>query len=107
MSNEPIYSDLLDDDPGLSSLVEEFVVDLRMARVELEAALAAGDAAAVHAIAHTWRGAAGGHGFDLLSEVAGELDDAVTRAGTVDEGVRRAAAGFFAVADRVRPGRPN
>lgn len=106
MTGEAIYSDLLADDPALASLIEEFVADLRAACAVLAAALASGDAEAVKSIAHTWRGSAGGHGFDPLTEAADGLHEAVKRAAKVDDNVRRAAEGFFAVAARVRPGWP-
>lgn len=106
MTDQPIYSDLLADDPDMAPIVAEFVTDLRAACDELKSALAAGDAPTVRLIAHTWRGAAGGHGFDSLTAVAGELEAAVVATGAVDDHVRAAGERFFAVADRVRPGRP-
>jgi len=106
MTGEAIYSDLLADDPALASLIEEFVADLRAACEMLAAALADGDAEAVRSIAHTWRGSAGGHGFDPLTDAADGLHEVVTRTGAVEDAVRRAADEFFAVADRVRPGWP-
>ena len=76
-----------DDDDYLAPLRRQFRAGLPERLWRLEAAAAAGDAAALLDEAHRLKGAAGGYGFDELSAAARAVQDALRGGGGVGEGV--------------------
>ncbi|MBI3203533.1 MAG: response regulator [Myxococcales bacterium] len=72
---EPLVSEF-GDDPEMKPLVEQFVVHLPARLEELGAASRSGDREAIARIAHQLKGAAGGYGFQIVTESAARLEAA-------------------------------
>lgn len=72
---EPLLSRFRDDH-DFRELLEEFVGSAHERRTSLEAAFAEGSTRELGRLAHQVKGAGGGYGFDLLSEVAARLEAA-------------------------------
>lgn len=74
LSNEPIPSTLVQDDPSYAEIVEEFVKGLAGRLEMLETALRDKDFAQLTAAAHQLKGAGGGYGYSVLTEKAAQLE---------------------------------
>ena len=64
-------------DPDMADLVREFAVEILQFASEAERLIAAGDFAQLRVLSHTLKGAGGGYGFDLITEVSAELEHAI------------------------------
>ncbi len=62
------------DDPDMRDLVREFAAGLPARAAELEGLLASQQSAEVQRIAHQLKGAGGGYGFPLITELAAALE---------------------------------
>lgn len=74
-SAEPIYS-IFQDDEDFRELLGEFVSSARERRSLLEGYYAQGQIGTLRVHAHQLKGAGGGYGFEGLSVLAEELEDA-------------------------------
>lgn len=83
-SQGPLYSHYADD-PDMEELVTEFVERLPVRLEALRAACEGGDLSQVERLAHQLKGAAGGYGFQPVSEEAAGLESAVREAQPVNE----------------------
>jgi len=75
-ATEPIRSEFADDE-DMAELVEFFVGEMSDRIAAIEAAVNAGDTDRLATLAHQLKGAAGGYGFRVVSEVAAALEKAV------------------------------
>lgn len=75
MSGPPLVSRLRDD-ADFQELLVDFVSAMPQRAVSLSTAMANGRPDEVRQLAHQLKGAAGGYGFDEVSEVAAELENA-------------------------------
>jgi len=73
---EPIRS-IYEDDPDMVEIVQEFAAELPERAAEIEKTVAAGDLERLRTLSHQLKGAGGGYGFDRITEVSAELEDAV------------------------------
>ena len=73
---EPIRS-TYEDDPDMMEIVREFAAELPDRVEALKGHLAAGELAELQTLAHQLRGAGGGYGFTPITEVAGQLEQAL------------------------------
>jgi len=73
---EPIRS-IYEDDPDMVEIVQEFVAELPERAAEIEQTVGAADLDRLRTLSHQLKGAGGGYGFDRITEVAAELEDAV------------------------------
>lgn len=80
--NGPVYSTFADD-PDYADLLKMFVETMPEKRQAVEEAFGSGDLDGVRTQAHQLKGAGGGYGFDGLSSVAAELEEAC-KAGDID-----------------------
>ncbi len=71
----PIFSDFADD-PDFEDLLEMFAETVGERRVLLQQRFRAGNVDDMRVTAHQLKGAGGGYGFDGLSSVAAELEQA-------------------------------
>ena len=74
-TQEPIYSSLAGD-PDFDELLEMFAESLAEKRQGLEESFRGGQFDQLRRQAHQLKGAGGGYGFDGLTDVARELEDA-------------------------------
>ena len=75
MSGPPLFSRLRDD-ADFQELLVDFVSAMGQRATGLNSAMANGRLDEVRQLAHQLKGAAGGYGFDEVSEVAAELENA-------------------------------
>lgn len=75
MSAPPLVSRFRED-PDFQELLVDFVSAMRQRSTDLKTALADGHLDELRRQAHQLKGAAGGYGFDEVSEVAAELENA-------------------------------
>jgi len=80
--NGPVYSAFADD-PDYADLLKMFVETMSEKRQTVQDAFGAGDLDGVRTQAHQLKGAGGGYGFNGLSSVAAELEEAC-KAGDID-----------------------
>jgi HPt (histidine-containing phosphotransfer) domain-containing protein len=73
---EPLRS-AHESDPDMADLVREFAVEILQFASEAERLIAAGDFAQLRVLSHTLKGAGGGYGFALITEVSAELEHAI------------------------------
>lgn len=66
-----------EDDPDMRDLVRDFAAGLPARAAELERLLSTGEAAEVQRLAHQLKGAGGGYGFPLITELAAALESSV------------------------------
>ena len=71
-----IASDLVKEDPTFADLVEEFVAGLSDRVEGMSDALQESDFEQLKQLAHQLKGAAGGHGYPILTDVSGVLEEA-------------------------------
>ena len=74
MNNQPIPSELVQQDPDFADLVEEFVDGLTARLETMEQAAQQHNFENVRTCAHQLKGSAGGYGYPCLTEKAGELE---------------------------------
>lgn len=74
-SSAPIRSSLADD-PDYNDLLEMFDLSLKEAAVGLRESHSAGDAQSIQREAHRIKGAGGAYGFEGLTTVAHQVEDA-------------------------------
>jgi len=61
----------------MMEIVEEFAAELPGRAEEIESTLAAGDSERLRTLAHQLKGAGGSYGFDKITEVAAQVEDAI------------------------------
>ncbi len=88
-------------DPDFEELIAYFVGELPQRIEALHHAVASGDHDTLQRLAHQLKGAAGGYGFDIISEHAAALEEAVRRSRDVEE-FRPALDGLVDVCARAR-----
>lgn len=71
---EPLFSDLLREDPSYIDIVLEFVEGLKDRVRDMADAVERGDLERLRTSAHQLKGSGGGHGFPQLSQEAGKLE---------------------------------
>ena len=69
-----IESTLVKEDPDFKDIVEEFVAGLPDRLARLQSALDAGDVESLRKLAHQLKGGGGGHGYDVITEVASRTE---------------------------------
>ena len=74
-SMEPIYSELIQEDPTYAELVSEFVAGLGDRLRAIQEAAGQGDFQTLRMLAHRLKGSGGGCGYTILTEVAGALEE--------------------------------
>lgn len=73
MSTDPIFSDLLQQEPELAELISKFIDALPGLIEEFARAIEKKDWRAVQQLAHDMKGIGGGYGYPLLSELAARM----------------------------------
>lgn len=73
-NQEPIKSELVEEDPTYVDLVEQFVDGLGNRLQAMRDAIASDELTSVKNLAHQLKGAGGGHGYPILTEVAASLE---------------------------------
>jgi len=73
---EPIHS-TYEDDPDMLEIVREFADDAPARAADLETRLGDGDMERLRTLAHQLKGAGGGYGFQQITDLAAELEQAV------------------------------
>jgi HPt (histidine-containing phosphotransfer) domain-containing protein len=73
------------DDPDMLELVEEFVENLKNRVKALEKTLAEENLSELQRLTHQLKGASGGYGFDLISEVAADVESIAKSASSTSE----------------------
>ena len=66
-----------EDDPDMLEIVREFAGELPARVAKLESHLAAGEMRELQTLAHQLKGAGGGYGFPLITELAASLESAL------------------------------
>jgi PAS domain S-box-containing protein len=97
----PLHSALAED-AEMRDVIDGFVTRTHATAAALRTALCAGDVEQLRRTAHQLRGAGGGYGFPLLTEVAGRAEDAL-RSGL--DSARASIEQLIDVCDRLRPGK--
>jgi HPt (histidine-containing phosphotransfer) domain-containing protein len=64
-------------DPDMLEIVREFAAELPARVAKLEAHLSAGELRELQTLAHQLKGAGGGYGFPLITELAASLESAL------------------------------
>lgn len=72
-ADQPVYSDL-SDDPDMSELLDAFVGEMPGRAQRIAVLFGTQDWKSLGMEAHRLRGSAGGHGFEQLGVLAGELE---------------------------------
>ena len=72
--NDPIPSELAQEDESFIDLVEEFVAALPERMEKMSDALRARDFETLRMLAHQLKGSAGGYGYPMVTMRAGELE---------------------------------
>lgn len=70
-----ILSELVQSDPSYADLVEEFVAGLDDRVHSMGQSLADGQFDTLKSLAHQLKGSGGGHGYQILTEVAATLEE--------------------------------
>jgi HPt (histidine-containing phosphotransfer) domain-containing protein len=73
-NQDPIFSQLVEEDESFADLVEEFVQSLGERITKIEQAATASDWTTLRMLAHQLRGSAGGYGYPVITETAGQLE---------------------------------
>ena len=100
MSNDPVYSQLSDDD-DMRELIEWFVADVAKDAVRVARALEEGDHDRLAVLAHQLKGSAGSYGFPEVTKLAGELEHSVLE-GKASTEIASAVQSFVELCTRVR-----
>ncbi len=98
-SSAPIRSDFADD-ADMRELVDMFVEELPQRIAEMEQALDGGDLDLLRTLTHQLKGAGGGYGFQVITEVAREAEGAI-KDGSDLEKLQQNVAELIAVCKRV------
>lgn len=101
MSNQPLYSEFADDE-DMAELLVEFVEGLHTTCEKLQSALATEDKDTVRRIGHQLKGAGGGYGFPLITELGAKLESAVQAEGKINDVVSERAFELIAACRRAR-----
>ena len=72
--HDPIFSQLVEEDESFADLVEEFVQSLGERISKIERAASDSDWTTLRMLAHQLKGSAGGYGYPVITETAGELE---------------------------------
>lgn len=99
-----IYSDF-GDDPDMFDLVELFVEDLPERVTQIQTAHANGDTEVFRRTTHQLKGAAGGYGFQQVTDVAAVLEAAIREDASADR-IDAALEDLVEICARVCPGAP-
>ena len=83
-NGEPIFSELVKQDPDFADLVVEFVDGLSERLAEMQQTLDEGDYEALRRMAHQLKGSAGGYGYPGLTDLASVLEDRAARSAGQD-----------------------
>lgn len=83
-ADAPIQSSFADD-PEMMELVEFFIEELDQRTASLDAAFQAHDADTLQDLAHQLKGAAGGYGFQIISDAAAKLETPLKQGQPVQE----------------------
>ncbi len=75
---EPIYS-IFQDEDDFRELLEDFFTSANQRRTVLQESFASGQIGTIRVHAHQLKGAGGGYGFERLSDIASELEEACKR----------------------------
>lgn len=70
-----ILSELVQSDPSYADLVEEFVAELDHRVHSMRQSLADGQFDRLKSLAHQLKGSGGGHGYQILTELAATLEE--------------------------------
>ncbi len=81
-TGEPIFSDF-HDAPDFAELIIAFVNGAADFRARAQAAIETEDISSLQTLAHQMKGAGGGYGFDIVSDVGRDLE-AAARAGDMN-----------------------
>lgn len=73
-TGEPIRSALVEEDPSFADIVLDYVRELEKRVKGLREAMELHDLDRVRTLAHQLKGSGGGHGYPILTTVAGELE---------------------------------
>jgi HPt (histidine-containing phosphotransfer) domain-containing protein len=101
---EPLHSTFADD-PDMSDLIELFVQEMPQRVDALRQAIARRDIDTIVRLSHQLKGAAGGYGFDVITDVAREVE---RQARVVDDvaAVKRRVDDLILLCSRARAGIP-
>lgn len=83
----PIVSELLEEDPSFADILTDFVEQLPQRVRQFEETLEANDLGRFSSYAHQLKGAGGGYGFPMLTELGSRLEQAA-QAAQLDECAR-------------------
>lgn len=72
----PIVSELVQEDPSFADILTEFVEQLPQRVRQFEETLEANDLARFSSYAHQLKGAGGGYGFPMLTELGRQMEQA-------------------------------
>ncbi len=72
--NDPIPSDLVNQDESFADLVQEFVDGLDKRTADMDALLSVGDFQALRLMAHQLKGTAGGYDYPALAELSARIE---------------------------------
>ncbi|NOS99012.1 MAG: Hpt domain-containing protein [Phycisphaerales bacterium] len=101
----PIRSKLVDEDPSYADLIQAYIHALQERVESLHEAIESQDLDRVRALAHQLKGSGGGHGYPILTAVAGGLEaHAVDR--SIDQ-CRKALDELAAIIPRIVAGAPS
>ncbi len=98
----PVYS-VFGDDPEMADMVEQFAREMPIRVQCLGELLDSADWAELGSFAHQLKGAAGGYGFDGITQLAARLENTIRHAET-DDDIRAAATTLIDACRRVRAG---
>jgi histidine phosphotransfer protein HptB len=101
---EPLYS-TLGNDPDLAEIVALFVDEMPDRVSVLSACSADRNWEDLRRAAHQLKGSAGSYGFESISPLAGNVENAI-RGGEPEEAILAAVAELLALCNRVRAGAP-
>jgi HPt (histidine-containing phosphotransfer) domain-containing protein len=103
-NSSPIFSSLAQDG-DMIELVQQFVADLQNRMAAMQAAYEANNLPEIARLAHQLRGTGGSHGFDVLSVAAGDVEDAVRGAESLER-IRQALAELTVLCHRATAAPP-
>lgn len=98
-TDTPIHSTFADD-PDMMELVEFFVDEISDRVAQLDAAFHSKDSHTLQDLAHQLKGAAGGYGFQVISDAAAKLESPL-KGGSPIESVSEELAELVSLCNRV------
>ncbi len=84
LRGEPIFS-TLQDDPSMTSLIQEFVSQLMEQARAIRQAIARGDAAQVQQVARQLKGQGSLYGFEMISKASNKIESGLTSGGSLQD----------------------